>query len=39
MPTMSSGSNSSGTVPSPMPVTMAAMSSLCLTKYSALIGS
>jgi hypothetical protein len=25
MPTMSSGSNSSGTVPSPRPVTMAAM--------------
>ena len=39
MPTMSSASNSSGIVPSPMPVTMAAMVSLCLTKYSALIGS
>ncbi len=28
-----------GTVPSPMPVTMAAMVALCLTKYSSLIGS
>ena len=39
VPTTSSASNSSGTVPSPMPVTIAAMLAVSFTKYSALIGS